>query len=96
MIARAVTFDGVSKERMDQMRQEMFQALEADLGPRKWAVTPNDTGRTRAGCNDDDEAETVILPAYGFQGSYPESEWKQSAARGSAASATPLRLSRLV
>jgi hypothetical protein len=23
MLARAVTFDGVSKERMDQMRQEM-------------------------------------------------------------------------
>jgi len=67
-------------ERYDQMRQEMFQALEAELGPRKWAVTPNDSGPTRAGCNDDEEAETVILPAFGFEGSYPESEWKQSAA----------------
>lgn len=63
----------------DQMRQEMFRALAAELDERTWAVTPNDDGPTRAGCNGDDGAETVILPAYYFAGTYPEESWKKAA-----------------
>ena len=63
----------------DQMRQEMFRALAAEFGERRWAVTPNDEGPTRAGCNGDDDAETVILPAYYFAGVYPAAEWKKAA-----------------
>ena len=40
---------------------------------------PTTSGPTRAGCNGDDDAETVILPAYYFAGVYPAAEWKKAA-----------------
>jgi hypothetical protein len=63
----------------EQMRQEMFRSLAAELDERTWAVAPNDDGPTRAGCNGEDGAETVTLPAYYFAGAYPEEDWKQAA-----------------
>jgi hypothetical protein len=63
----------------EQMRQEMFRSLAAELGERRWAVTPNDDGPIRAGCDGDDGAETVSLRSYGFIGAYPPADWKKAA-----------------
>ena len=63
----------------EKMRATMFRELAAAFGSKDWAVPPNDDGPTRAACNSDDGAETVILPAYGFFGAYPEEDWKKAA-----------------
>jgi hypothetical protein len=65
--------------RYEEMRQKMVAALGDELGPRTWQPAPNEDGIIRAGCNDDDEAETVNLRTLTVQGTYPEQDWKRGA-----------------
>ncbi len=68
-------------ERYDDMRDAVFAALEADLGPQKWQVSPMNDKIGRSGCasDEDEEGETAYLPSHYFPGTYERAEWKQAA-----------------
>ena len=60
--------------------QEMFRALAAEFGERRWAVSLRTTRVPRElGCNGDDDAETVILPCLLLRRGLPGAEWKKAA-----------------
>ena len=65
--------------RYEKMRQEMISALDEQIGRQSWADAPNEDGITRAGCNDDEEAENVNMRTLVVRGTYPQESWKKSA-----------------
>jgi hypothetical protein len=66
-------------ESYERMRDAMFAALEAELGPREWRVSPTNDHLGRAGCAEDPDGETAFLPSYLFTGTYERADWKEAA-----------------
>ena len=66
-------------ESYERMRDAMFAALEAKLGPREWRVSSTNDQLGRAGCAEDPDGETAFLPSHVFTGTYERADWKQAA-----------------
>ncbi len=65
-------------EEYEQMTDEVFTALDAELGPRPWGTAPNNPGQVRSRCAEDPDGESLALDLHAFEGSYPRSDWDRA------------------
>lgn len=64
----------------EQMEEEVFATLEAELGAKPWGRAPNDDiGPVRSGCVVSDlKGETVARAVQSFAGAYASADWDRA------------------